>query len=321
MSAGDSELDPVLDGYIKYLIAERDCSEHTVSNYLRDIDQFVGFHWEERPIGAVPWETVDRFGARRFIVTLQKSDLNSRSISRKLSALRSFYKYLLRESRIEQNPFAGLPAPKASKTLPEILSIAEIEKLLAAPLAELEEISYDARNAGFKEYAAFRDLALLEVLYSTGARVSEVAGMNDGDLDLIGGVVKVRGKGKKERLCPLGAPAQNALRSSLGKRDVFFAGEQRPEHHALFLNARGGRLSTRSIERMMKKHLQSAQLNPNLSPHTLRHSFATHMLDAGADLRSVQELLGHSSLSTTQIYTHVTVARLQEVYQTAHPRA
>ena len=321
MDTAASGSDPILDSYIKYLIAEKDCSEHTVAGYFRDIDQFVGFHWEERPSDVIPWESVDRFGARRFIVTLQKSDLNSRSISRKLSALRSFYKYLLREGRIDQNPFAGLPAPKASKTLPEILSVEEIERLLAAPLSSLADLGEGGRRSDFREYAAYRDLALLEVMYSTGARVSEVSGMNHSDVDWDEGVVKVRGKGKKERLCPLGGPAQTALRKALEKRDVIFSGERQPDHPGLFLNTKGGRLSTRSIERMMKTHLDTAQLNPNLSPHTLRHSFATHMLDAGADLRSVQELLGHASLSTTQIYTHVTVARLQEVYQTAHPRA
>ena len=137
-------------------------------------------------------------------------------------------------------------------------------------------------------------------MYSTGARVSEVSGMNNSDVDWSGGVVKIRGKGKKERLCPLGGPAQTALRKALEKRDVIFSGERQPDHPGLFLNTKGGRLSTRSIERMMKTHLDTAQLNPNLSPHTLRHSFATHMLDAGADLRSVQELLGHASLSTTR---------------------
>ncbi len=318
-----ADLDPALEQFIQYLVAERDASEHTISNYVRDIRQFIRFHWGDSSPKTLKWAKVDRYAARKFIVELQKAGLESRSISRKLSACRSFFRFMEREELIKHNPFSDLPTLKAAKKLPDILSVEDVERLLAAPLSVPDEGAGPkrVRNPDMVDYCAYRDLALLEVLYSTGARVSEVAGLSGADLDVLAGVITVRGKGKKERMCPLGGPASRALSLALEKRDRVLPSDDRPATRALFVNVNGGRLTTRSIERMMKKHLLTANLNPNLSPHTLRHSFATHMLDAGADLRSVQELLGHVSLSTTQIYTHVTVERLKKVYESAHPRA
>lgn len=195
--------------------------------------------------------------------------------------------------------------------------------LLAEPIAAWEKRQASVRPEWHArdEYSAWRDAAILELLYSTGARVGEIAKLKDGALDLLSGVIKVYGKGMKERLCYVGRPAARVLQKSITLRDELWPVSGSGRGRPLFLNLKGGPLSTRSIERMMKKYLVQAGLNASLSPHTLRHSFATHMLDAHADLRSVQELLGHSSLSTTQIYTHVSVKRMKEVYEQAHPRA
>ena len=239
--------------------------------------------------------------------------------------MRSFYKYLEREGLASGNPFAGLKAPKRARKLPSFLSQAEVIRLLDMPSKLRREARPHRKDRERKlaDYAALRDSAMLEVLYSTGGRVSEIAGLVEPQVDLLSGVVQVRGKGKKERLCALGRPALKALRASMNLRaDLWPELERRrPLDRPLFLNTRGGKLTTRSVERLLKKYLAAANLNPLISAHALRHSFATHMLDAGADLRSVQELLGHASLSTTQIYTHVTVEKMKKVYDDAHPRA
>jgi len=240
-----------------------------------------------------------------------------------LSSLKSFFRFLEREGILDQSPFAGISAPRRPRKLPEVLSVSEVEKLLAAPGRLAAKVRREEGGLDpLREYAALRDAALLEVLYSTGGRVSEIVGLEEGQIDLLSGMVRVRGKGKKERLCPLGRPACIAIGSMRAAEHVLRAERRsRMESRPVFLNLKGGRLTSRSVERMMKKYLFEAGLNPELSPHTLRHSFATHLLDAGADLRSVQELLGHASLSTTQIYTHISVERLKKVYQDAHPRA
>ncbi len=311
--------DPALEHFVRYLTAERDASPHTLSNYAMDIAQF---HQQQWGVDAKPpfrWKEVDRFAARRFLVSFQKAGSKATTIRRKLSTMRSFFKFLMREDYVSGNPFTGVILPKKPRNLPKILSPDETKRLLEAPL---KMPAQDKKNKTWNEYARLRDAAILEVLYSAGMRVSELGGLTDEQVDLLSGMARVRGKGKKERLCPLGAPACRALRESLEMRDLVWAGfgkKGRPP--SIFLNKHGGRLTTRSIERMMKVYLAQAGLNPNLSPHALRHSFATHMLDAGADLRSVQELLGHASISTTQIYTHVSIERLKEVYEKAHPRA
>lgn len=307
--------------FVDYLENERNASEHTIANYLLDIKQFADFVWPDRKNEGIQWAKADVFSARRFLVEFQKAGMQATTTGRKLSSLRSFYRFLEREEYITENPFVGLRAPKRARKLPEVLSVAEIEKLIAAPAGMLRQ-DKNGKGDSKKAYAAARDTALLEVLYSTGARISEVVNLEEQDMDLLSSVVKVKGKGRKERLCPLGAPASRALRDMLEK-SVIFAGEKdsRSKGKRIFRNLRGGPLTSRSVERMFKKCLAFAGLNASMSPHALRHSFATHMLDAGADLRTVQELLGHASMSTTQIYTHITVERLKKVYEEAHPRA
>jgi len=310
-----------VEHFLNYLGNERNASPHTISNYLLDIGQFVKFIWGDKPAESVKWDEADVFTARKFLVEFQKRGSEATTTARKLASLRSFYRFMVREEYVEVNPFSGLRAPKRSRKLPEILSVAEVGRLLEMPakLAKKTGGKNLSAPSGFDEYVVLRDTAILELLYSTGARVSEIAGLTEDRIDELSGVVKVRGKGKKERLAPLGRPAGRALSAMLRK-----AGELWPQKNRLkpvFLNVRGKTLTTRSMERIMKRYLVAAGLNQNLSPHALRHSFATHMLDAGADLRSVQELLGHASLSTTQIYTHITIERLRKVYEEAHPRA
>lgn len=310
--------DPDLRDFERYLEGEKDASGHTLEAYTRDILQFADFSWPDQP-APYDWTSIQRIQARAFLVEIQSSGAQPATTGRKLSSLRSFYRFLLREGRVEANPFAGLPRPKRRRNLPHILSPDEMTRLLDTPQRMLAE---QQNPSEFDRYRALRDTAVLEVLYSTGVRLSELTGLKEDRIDLIGGVIRVLGKGKKERLCPLGGPAAGALHDALEGRRPFLAslGEMgRPP--ALFLNKLGTGISNRSIQRMLKSTLRSAGLPEDLYPHALRHSFATHLLDAGADLRSVQELLGHSSLSTTQIYTHVSIERMKDVYNRAHPRA
>jgi len=315
--------DAGLSDFVQYLRVEKNASVHTVDNYLMDIQQFVSHAWG---VGAAPpyeWATVNRMHARSFLVYFQKAGCKPSTTSRKLSSLRSLFKFLQREERIKNNPFSGLPLPKREKYLPNILSVEEVARLLDAPKKLLEDPLVKPRGSElFNTYAMARDTAILEMLYSTGTRLSELTSLTERQLDLLGGVITVYGKGKKERICPLGSPAARAMMTCIEYRDSFFAALDKPgKPKSFFLNKNGDPISNRSVERMMKKYLGFAGLNTALSPHAMRHSFATHLLDAGADLRSVQELLGHASLSTTQIYTHVSIERLKEVYDLAHPRA
>lgn len=253
--------------------------------------------------GETPAREVDYIAIRKFLAHLKEKGYSKSTISRKLACLRSFFKFLTRENIIANNPAVGIATPKREKKLPSFLEIQEIENLLDA-------------TAG-ASLSSKRDKALLETLYSSGIRVSELVGLNVEDTDVLGGVLRIRGKGKKERMVPIGRKAQEAIREYLEKRgnDYGKAGG------ALFFNKNSTRLTDRSVRRILIKYARKASLHKDVSPHTLRHSFATHLLDRGADLRSVQELLGHESLSTTQIYTHVTTKRLKEVYEKVHPRA
>jgi integrase/recombinase XerC len=317
-------VDPRIAQFELYLRAEKNASDHTVENYLRDIHQFTGHTWGDATPPPYPWKEADRFAARGFVVAFQRSGSAPSTTSRKISSLRSFFRFLVRERHVEVNPFSGLPLPKKASRLPNVISVVEVNRLLDAPQAwwKMEGQGLDARQREFASYAWQRDAAILEVLYSTGMRISELSGLTEARVDLISGVVIVRGKGKKERMCPLGKPAERALGTALHARDAHWAACGMPgKPPILFLNRNTGPLTARSMERLLKKYALLAGLNPEISPHTLRHSFATHLLDAGADLRSVQELLGHASLSTTQIYTHVSIERLKEVYEEAHPRA
>lgn len=316
--------DPQVSHFALSLETEQNASRHTVSNYLIDLRQFAGIAWGLDAHPPFAWAQVDRFLARKFLIKFQKDGNKATTTARKLSSLRSFYRFLEREEQVPANPFSGLHPPKRGRSLPKVLSIDEIKRLLDAPRAlwaRARSAAHSSHRQQILEYVMRRDTAILETLYSTGARVNEIASLTDRQVDILGGVAKVRGKGKKERLCPLGRPACLAIRHSLSLRDILWPATRRDGNRPLFLNWRGGPLTTRSIERGLKECLAEAGLNPTMSPHVLRHSFATHLLDAGADLRSVQELLGHASLSTTQIYTHVSIERLKKVYEETHPRA
>lgn len=306
--------------FLRYLRAERNASEHTAAAYSRDILEFI-----TRVKGGDEsfndWGGVDRDDAKIFLVKLHEAGDGKRSMQRKLSAMRSFFRYLVRSELVKENPFLRLPPVKADQPLPLVMSISQIDRLTAA----VDDYWRQALAAGIPKseesavFSAARDLAMIEVIYSGGLRISEAVGLNYGDIDLIGGVAKVRGKGKKERLAVLGRPAERALRAYLKLRAGLGAG--RAPGSPVFLNQAGERLTPRSFQRNLKNYLLTAGLPPDLTPHKLRHSFATHLLDAGADLRSVQEMLGHENLSTTQIYTHVSAERMKEVYKEAHPRA
>ena len=315
----DAVLDPDVTRFKRYLESECNASDHTVTAYLQDLGQFAERLWprETHPDPPFPWRAVTREQARMFLSAYHQNGVEPASTRRKLASLRSFFTFLMECNVVAVNPFAGLRGPKLPKSLPQILSLNEVERLLAAPLRSL-----DGKQAPSLEtvYGATRDSAIFEVLYSTGCRISEIAGLTWRAANLDTGIVRVTGKGNKERLCVLGAPARRILqelRRLSGTLWDFGAADDTP----LFLNLQGSALSTRSMERQMKVWLAAAGLPQDLTPHKLRHSFATHLLDAGADLRSVQEMLGHSSLSTTQIYTHVSIQRLKDEYQKAHPRA
>jgi integrase/recombinase XerC len=287
-----------VERFLTYLEIERNASEHTLINYRIDLKEFFD-SVKDKLI-----TTIDYIDIRRFLATLKEKEYSKSSISRKLACVRSFFKYLSRENIITANPAVSIATPKRDKKLPLFLELKEIEGLLDAPHGNSE--------------SELRDKAIMELLYGSGIRVGELRGINSEDLDLYSGLLKVRGKGKKERIVPVGSYAVNAIERYVLKRRRAKKGAA---EHALFLNKNGTRLTDRSIRRIILKYARQIALNKNVSPHTLRHSFATHMLDRGADLRSVQELLGHENLSTTQIYTHVTTKRMREVYTKAHPRA
>ena len=317
--------DPWIAAFVRHLGSERNDSANTVAAYRQDIAQLAAFAFKDAA-PPFPWSSVDRYSVRAFLIESQRSGAAATTTRRKLAAVRTFYKFLLREGAVSRNPCAMVRGPKAPRRLPEILTREQVVRLIEAPLAALKPGDGDGSEGGERApspeaaYAAWRDNAVFEFLYSTGARVAEAAGARLRDVDLDTGVVRLFGKGRKERLAALGKPAVEALRQSLAFADILWGDAFAPAS-PLFRNLRGGVLTTRSMERQMKRWLPAAGLPDSLTPHKLRHSFATHLLEAGADLRSVQELLGHASLSTTQIYTHVTIERLREIYASAHPRA
>ena len=291
--------------FVTFLEKERNDSPHTVKAYSRDLEAFAAF-CQDYYGGPWSWAGVDRLAVRGFLAAEQRRGLAKRSTARALSALRTFYRFLNATKGLEVNPARAARTPRLDRTLPVYLDKAEVEMLFAAAEAR-------AAAGGFRET---RDLAMLELFYSTGMRLSELVGLNDPDLDLVSDQAKVRGKGKKERIVPVGSHATGALRKYLHKRDRLFQGA-RP----VFVSQHGGRLTVRGVQLAMKRLFGALARGKNLHVHALRHSFATHLLDAGADLRAVQELLGHASLGTTQVYTHTSVERLKKVYRQAHPRA
>ena len=301
-----------------YLATERNASPHTIDAYTADIAEFALRVREDENFD--DWAEIDRDQARSFVMMLHDNGDSKRSIQRKLSAMRSFFRFLIREEVVKSNPFNRMPGLKSDRPLPEIMNISEVERLIAAVAKYWNDaVAQERSRPADAEFAAARDGAIVELIYSGGLRISEAMGANYGDVDWGRCVLLVRGKGKKERLAPIGTPALEALRRYLPFRRE--AGGGRDNASPLFLNRFGERLTPRSFQRNMKNYLTEAGLPPDLTPHKLRHSFATHLLDAGADLRSVQELLGHKNLSTTQIYTHVSAERMKNVYRKAHPHA
>jgi integrase/recombinase XerC len=299
---------PEVEEFLRYLADERQHSPNTVKAYRRDLEAFTTF-CDRHYGGDWDWARVDRLGLRGFLGELQRRGLAKRSAARALSAVRSLYRYLQGHHGLEQNPVRAARIPKLDKRLPVHLDRPQVEAVFAR--AEAMAVSDD--------FEALRDLAMLELFYSSGLRLSELQGLNLASLDLLSDQVKVLGKGRKERIVPVGSRAVKALRRYLGAREevASLAGADR---RAVFLGRRGKRLTPRTIQRRVHGLLDAAGVD-GLRTHSLRHTFATHMLDAGADLRAVQELLGHASLSTTQIYTHTSVERLKQVYRRAHPRA
>ncbi|MDD4894517.1 MAG: tyrosine recombinase XerC [Candidatus Omnitrophica bacterium] len=288
-------MDRYIEKFIRYLEIEKNYSKNTIDNYKLDLEDFIKF------LGESPLEKVDYLVLRKYLAGQKEKSFSSRTVGRHLSSLRSFFKFLIREGYLKNNPVAGLSSPKQDKHLPQFLTEDEVTKLIGA--------------VQLNEPRDYRDRAVIETFYSTGIRVSELVGLNIDDVDFIGGVVKVLGKGRKERIVPIGDQALSTIRDYLDKR------KKQKELNALFLNKNGKRISDRGIRNVIDKYIRMASLKHGVSCHTLRHSFATHMLDHGADLRSVQELLGHVNLSTTQIYTHLTTEKLKKVYDKAHPRA
>ena len=288
-----------IDEFCRYLNIERNVSSHTLDAYRTDLEMFREF--VARELGpSVTVESVSHLLIRRYLARLTIDHAKS-TLGRKLAAIRSFFKYLMREGRVRKNPAELVSTPKKEKRVPYHLDIDEVTSLVTAP-------------SGI-DVLTLRDRAILETLYSCGLRVSELTGLDVGGVDLCEGLVRVFGKGGKERIVPLGSQASSAISDYLAAR------KDPPYDAPLLVNARGGRLTSRSVGRIVDKYILHIAAMKKISPHTLRHTFATHLLEGGADLRSIQELLGHASLSTTQKYTHVSIDRLMEVYDKAHPKA
>jgi integrase/recombinase XerC len=285
--------------FLRHLETERNASRHTLDAYRCDLAQFREFVQGELGQQAGAGE-ITHLLIRRWLAQLHREHMKS-SIGRKLAAVRALFRYLARTGVLDKNPAELVATPKREKKVPYHLTIDEITALVEAP--------------GESEILSLRDRAILETLYSCGLRVSELTGLQVGGIDLDGGLVRVLGKGGKERIVPVGSHARSALAAYLSAR------KHPPAEAPLFLNARGGRLTSRSVRRVVDRHILRIAAMRKISPHTLRHTFATHLLEGGADLRAIQELLGHASLSTTQKYTHIGIDRLMEVYDKAHPKA
>lgn len=299
-----------LDDFLRYLTTVRGLSVRTAEAYAVDVQQFADFLARQRGAAAAfDWKSVDYRLVRRWVAHLRQAHYSQASVARKLASLRSFFRFLVAERILDHNPAALVGMPAQRRRLPEVLYQKEVEELLGTA-------------QGF-EPLELRDRAILEFLYATGVRLSELVALNLEDLDLGSRTARVRGKGGKDRVVLFGVPAMDALNKYLehGRPHLAAQGPTGARQRAVFLNRRGGRLSPRGVQRMIYRHVLQAGLGQRISPHVLRHTFATHLLDSGADLRVIQELLGHSSLATTQVYTHVSTERLRQTYQAAHPLA
>jgi integrase/recombinase XerC len=306
-------MEQLLTQFLEHLRYERNLSEHTLRNYQSDLQQFHDYLAPAHPKTGKRNEPVlaslDHITVREWLATLHSAQKKKSSIARKLAALRTFFQFLVREGMLETNPAKLVSTPRLEKKLPKHLSVEEAVKFVETPDLETD--------------LGKRDRAMLELMYATGVRVAELTTLNLGHIDFKNRLVRVRGKRRKERIVPFGEPALEALKVYLAVRDDLLnaapVSEREPE--ALFLNYQGTRITTRSVGRMVEKYIRICSGRYDISPHALRHSFATHLLDSGADLRDIQELLGHARLSTTQVYTHVSMEKLIHVYDKAHPKA
>jgi tyrosine recombinase XerC len=289
-------MEKYIEKFMRYLEIEKNYSPHTILNYRLDLEGFRKF------IQDTDIEKIDYLTLRKYLAELKEKNLGTRTVNRRLSGLRSFFRFLTREGYLKTNPILSISSPKIDKHLPSFLTEEEVSRLIESAFAKNDQDAQGLRNR-----------AILETFYSTGIRISELVGLAVEDIDFIGGIVKVKGKGKKERVVPIGEIAMGAIRKYLEKR--------KKQSQALFLNKSGQRISARGVRNIVVKYIKTAGLRQGVSAHTLRHSFATHLLNRGADLRTVQELLGHANLSSTQIYTHLTTEKLKSVYDKAHPRA
>lgn len=289
-------MEKYIEKFMRYLEIEKNYSAHTILNYKLDLQGFNKF------IAGTELEKVDYLTLRKYLAVLKEKNLGNRTVGRRLSALRSFFRFLTREGYIKTNPILMLSSPKLDKHLPSFMTEEEVYKLIESAFAKNKD-----------DLLGLRDRAILEVFYSSGLRISELVGLNLDDIDFISGILKIRGKGKKERIVPVGETALLTIKKYLDKR--------KKQTDAVFLNNNNRRLTTRGVRYILVKYLSASGTRPGVSAHTFRHSFATHLLNRGADLRTVQELLGHANLSTTQIYTHLTTEKLKSVYDKAHPHA
>lgn len=303
--------------FLAHLAADRDASVHTRRNYRHALLEFI--HWHHQDHQRPPaWGELNRDDFRAYLRYLGRNNLGRSSIQLRFSALRTFFRFLVRHDVVSTSPIRNLALPKAGRRLPKFLTAQQMLALLEAPLKPLAAAKGKSRGRPISAGVCYRDVAIIETIYSCGLRVSELSGLRAEDIDWNEQLVRVRGKGRKERLVPIGAPALTAIQTYWrtlnqpphGQAPVFFAQTKK-----------ASTISPRDLARRLKKHLALAGLDPQLTPHKLRHTYATHLLDAGADLRSVQELLGHAHLVTTQVYTHLTTDRLKRAYDAAHPRA
>jgi integrase/recombinase XerC len=314
---GTPRTDNWIQKFLTHLATDRGASVYTQRNYREALLEFSGWHQEERKQSPV-WDSLRRDDFRGYLRNLGRHNLGRAAIQLRFSALRSFYKFLVRHGAVSVSPIKNIALPKLEKRLPKYLTAKQIVALLIAPMQPLTEKKEKGRGRPVSAAICFRDVAVLETIYSCGLRVSELCGLRAEDIDWNEQLVRVRGKGKKERLVPIGQPALKAIREywtvaqlkPSGLSPVFLSEKTPPTP-----------IAPRVLQVRLKKHLATAGLDPSLTPHKLRHSYATHLLDAGADLRSVQELLGHAHLVTTQVYTHLTTERLKKAYDAAHPRA
>jgi integrase/recombinase XerC len=299
----------LIDQFLEHLRYERNVSAHTLRNYSSDLEQFLQFLTADGKRTAPDVSEIDHLTIREWMAALHTAQKSKRSIARKLATLRTFFQFLVREGMLEMNPAKLVSTPRLEKKLPKHLSIEDAIRFIESPDPETD--------------LGKRDRAMLELMYATGVRVAELTTLNLADVDFRNQLIRVTGKRRKQRIVPFGDPAGEALRNYLKVREKFLfnAPVSKRDEEALFLNYQGTRITTRSVGRMVDKYIRLCAGMHNISPHALRHSFATHLLDSGADLRDIQELLGHARLSTTQVYTHVSMEKLIEVYDKAHPKA